>query len=65
MKCKIQQSIYLSPDFETVSPAVILVNHLEYTDKKTSVFVCFADSRSFQYGVIKLAGREDTRHGKN
>lgn len=34
MKCKTQQSIYLSPDFETLSPAVILVNHLEYTDKK-------------------------------
>lgn len=32
--------------------------------KKTSILVCFADGRSFQYGVIKLAGREDTQHGK-
>lgn len=40
-------------------------NHLEYTDgKKTSILVCFADSRSFQYGVIKLAGGEDTQHRK-
>lgn len=62
--CEIQQSNYLSPAFETISTVAIFANHLEYTDEKTSILVCFADSRSFQYGVIKLAGGEDTQHGK-
>lgn len=34
--CKIQQSIYLSPAFETVSPVVVFVNHLEHTDEKNT-----------------------------
>lgn len=32
--------------------------------KKSSILVRFADSRSFQYAVRKLASREDTQHEK-
>lgn len=32
--------------------------------KKSSILVCFADSRSCQYAVRKLASSEDTQHEK-
>lgn len=62
--CKIQQSIYLSPAFETVSPVVVFVNHLEYTDEKNTNLGLFCWQQKFSVYVIKLRGREDTQHVK-